>query len=124
LGEDSGGSLGIGRQRSRFAPTARRIPLVASLLLASLPLLAQATDAPVASRGELLYRTHCIACHTTQVHWREQKLARDWASLTAQVRRWQANAGLRWPESSIEDVVRYLNTTIYRFPDEAPKQAG
>lgn len=27
---------------------------------------------PTASRGELLYSTHCIACHSTQIHWREK----------------------------------------------------
>ena len=34
-----------------------------------------------ASRGELLYSKHCIACHTAQVHWRDKKLATDWKSL-------------------------------------------
>jgi len=34
------------------------------------------------SRGELLYSTHCIACHTAQVHWRDKKQATDWELLT------------------------------------------
>jgi mono/diheme cytochrome c family protein len=37
------------------------------------------TTAP--SRGQLLYGNHCVECHTTQMHWREQRLARDFASL-------------------------------------------
>ena len=68
-----------------------------------------------ATRGELLYSTHCIACHTTQVHWRDQKLARDWATLSQQVRRWAGNAGLGWSDEEIVDVARYLNATYYRF---------
>lgn len=59
---------------------------------ASLPTAAQPDDA---SRGQQLYSTHCIGCHTVQMHWRAQKTARDWPTLKAQVR---------------------LNDTIYRFP--------
>lgn len=95
----------------------RVLPVLA--LAIALPLLAQA---PVASRGALLYETHCIACHDTQIHWRDGRLATDWASLSAQVRRWQANIGLQWTNDEVDDVVRHLNSTIYRFPDPAPKQ--
>ncbi|MEO8302560.1 MAG: cytochrome c [Betaproteobacteria bacterium] len=89
-----------------------------------MPLLAQSAVRPAVSRGALLYETHCIACHDAQVHWREDRLATDWASLSAQVRRWQANTGLQWTDDDIAAVVRYLNTTIYRFPDQAPKRIG
>ena len=104
--------------------TSMRMLVLVLLLLAAPPTPAQTSATPAPSRGELLYRTHCIACHTTQVHWREKRLATDWASLTAQVRRWQSNVGLQWPDRTIEEVVRYLNSTIYRFPDHAQKQTG
>ncbi len=68
------------------------------------------------SRGELLYSTHCISCHTTQMHWRDKKQATDWASLRVQVRRWQDNAGLGWNEADIREVTLYLNESIYRYP--------
>lgn len=68
------------------------------------------------SRGELLYSTHCIACHTTQMHWRDQRLATDWASLKALVRRWQGVAQLGWNDDDIVEVARHLNDSIYRFP--------
>jgi len=45
------------------------------------------------SRGALLYATHCNACHTLKFYWRERKLATNWDSLKAQVRRWQASLG-------------------------------
>ncbi len=68
------------------------------------------------SRGELLYETHCNACHTSKIHWREQKLATDWNSLKVQVRRWQASMGLDWSEEEITDVTHYLNAVHYGFP--------
>jgi mono/diheme cytochrome c family protein len=75
------------------------------------------SQAQTQTRGELLYATHCIACHTTQMHWRDKKLASDWASLEAQVRRWQGEALLHWSEDDIIAVTRHLNQGIYRFPD-------
>ena len=69
-----------------------------------------------ASRGELLYSTHCIACHTAQVHWREKKLATDWKSLKSQVRRWQNASDKKWGEQDISEVAHYLNTLHYHYP--------
>lgn len=68
------------------------------------------------SRGALLYSTHCIACHTEQMHWRTLRRARDWDTLKAQVRRWQGEQRLQWSEEDIEAVAAHLNDTIYRFP--------
>jgi mono/diheme cytochrome c family protein len=76
-------------------------------------------DAPPmrdATRGELLYSTHCIVCHGGQVHWREKKLATDWESLQSEVRRWQGVAGLGWSDDDIAQVARYLNALHYRYP--------
>jgi len=75
-----------------------------------------AQPVPDNSRGELLYTTHCVGCHTGQVHWRDNKLATDWSSLRKQVTRWQANTGLAWSDEDIVAVTRYLNTLYYRFP--------
>ena len=72
-------------------------------------------------RGELLYSTHCNACHASKIHWREKKLATDWRSLKAQVRRWQANTGLGWSEEEVTDVTRYLNAAYYHFPASGKK---
>ena len=79
---------------------------------------------PEVPRGELLYATHCIGCHSTQVHWREKKLATDWGKLLAQVQRWQANANLGWSEDEIFEVARYLNALFYRLPMPAEKTIG
>jgi len=87
------------------------LPVLAFVLAAA----AHAQDAG-ASRGQLLYGNHCVECHTTQVHWRDQRLARDWGTLKVQVRRFQGIAGLNWSDDDVDAVARYLNDTIYRFP--------
>ena len=84
----------------------------------AMPVVAAAfTQAALAqSRGELLYTTHCIACHTTQMHWRDNRRATDWNGLAAQVRRWQGTALLNWSEPDVLDVTGYLSERFYRFP--------
>ncbi|WP_205960652.1 cytochrome C [Ramlibacter rhizophilus] len=87
-----------------------------ALIFAAALLLAPPVSAQVPDRGRLLYETHCIECHTTQMHWRDQRLAQDWDSLRAQVQRWQGTARLQWSEADIDEVTRHLNETIYQFP--------
>lgn len=70
---------------------------------------------PDATRGELLYSTHCIPCHSTQVHWRDKKLISDLNSLQAEVRRWQKISRLGWSDDDIEEVARYLNARYYHY---------
>jgi hypothetical protein len=90
-------------------------------MVAGMCLLAGAASAE--SRGEMLYTTHCIACHTTQMHWREKRVATDWDTLREQVRLWQGRAQLSWSEADIVEVTRYLNKSIYRF-GEATQQTS
>lgn len=78
--------------------------------------LAQAQTKSEFMRGELLYSTHCIGCHSTRLHWRDRRVAKNWASLKVEVDRWQAVSGLRWSEEDVTDVARYLNALHYRFP--------
>lgn len=98
------------------------ISLSMVLALACSAAQAQAASVPAGStvvptsRGQALYGTYCIACHNTQVHWRDAKLATDWPSLKAQVNRWQERAGLAWSNADVVEVARYLNDAIYRYP--------
>ena len=78
--------------------------------------IANAQSATDTSRGELLYSTHCIACHSAQIHWRDKKIATNWITLKEEVGRWQRTAGLGWREEDVTAVARYLNTLYYRFP--------
>lgn len=68
------------------------------------------------SRGELLYSTHCITCHSAQMHWRDKKVATNWTSLKEEVRRWQRTSGLGWSEEDVTAVASYLNAQFYHFP--------
>jgi hypothetical protein len=77
--------------------------------------LAQAPPS-VEPNGELIYRTYCIGCHTTEVHWREKRLATDWASLKFQVRRWLMNNGIGLGEDEVTALAGYLNRLYYNFP--------
>jgi len=88
-----------------------------------LVLAASAGPACAQSRGELLYTTHCIACHTTQVHWRDQRRATDRDSLREQVRLWQKRSSQSWSEEDIDEVTRYLDESIYRFGQAAGRAA-
>jgi len=91
--------------------------LILAVLFVSFGNLANADTQPIrdATRGELLYSTHCFACHSTQVHWREKKLVNDWKSLQSEVSRWQEVSRLGWGDEDIEDVARYLNVLYYHY---------
>jgi len=93
---------------------ASHLPALLIALAASTSMHAQTTTTP--TRGQLLYDTHCVACHTQQIHWRDAGVVRNWNELRAQVTRWQAAARLGWTEDDIGQVTRYLNATIYRLP--------
>jgi mono/diheme cytochrome c family protein len=77
--------------------------------------LVSALSAHAQSRGELLYSTHCVACHTAQMHWRDRRAATDWQGILAQVRKWQGAASLSWSEQDVDAVARYLNDSFYHF---------
>lgn len=96
------------------------VHLPGALLLALAAAAAAAQPSP--SRGELLYATHCVACHTSERHWRDKRQAVDWASLRQQVRLWQASALLGWSEDDIGQVTRHLNDSFYGF--DPSEEAG
>lgn len=98
------------RHRRRMPPWRAAAVLAAALLCSA------AAPAQTPTRGELLYGTHCITCHTAQMHWRDRRAATDWATLRLQVRRWQGAASLGWSDDDIDEVARYLNDTVYRYP--------
>lgn len=95
-------------------------------MLASTGTLGMSQGVVPVSKGELLYTTHCVTCHTTQMHWRDERKATDWSSLKAEVRRWQGTAGLTWSDEDVTEVARHLNDTIYKYPQTGNRlsQAG
>jgi hypothetical protein len=107
----------------RCPPLRGLVAAAAALVLTFGPAWAQAQQA-VPSRGELLYDTHCKACHTTQLHWRDRRQAGDWPSLKGWVGHWQRELGLGWSESDIVDVARYLNERYYHHPQGSDRSAA
>ncbi|PKO54100.1 MAG: hypothetical protein CVU26_03370 [Betaproteobacteria bacterium HGW-Betaproteobacteria-2] len=90
---------------------------LAIMLLLTLPGIAIADDHQDAqmSRGEMLYRNHCIECHNQQIHWRDGRIAADLNGLKKEVERWQDAIGVKWTEEEVNEVSRYLNSTYYFY---------
>jgi mono/diheme cytochrome c family protein len=91
----------------------RKSVLVTLFALSGFVAHAEAPPERAASRGELLYSTHCIACHDVEVHWRDKKIVTDPASLLTEVSRWQEAGKLGWGSEDIAEVARYLAATQY-----------
>jgi hypothetical protein len=100
----------------RLVPRGLLAAALAAPLAASAQQPAAANDNDRPSRGQLLYQTHCIGCHTTQMHWRDRRLATDWVRLVALVAQWQERQRLAWSPDDVIEVVWHLNDTIYRHP--------
>jgi hypothetical protein len=87
------------------------------MLLLALPGIAIADDHQDAqmSRGEMLYRNHCIECHNQQIHWRDARIAKDLNGIEREVQRWQDAIGVHWTSDEVNEVSRYLNRTYYLY---------
>jgi cytochrome c2 len=68
-----------------------------------------------ADRGKALHDKHCMQCHDTKVYTRENRFIDSRAALQKQVQRCQLNAGARWFDEDVNDVVEYLNQTFYHY---------
>lgn len=91
-------------------------PLLSCAALACLlPLATLAAEPPDLERGKALHETHCVLCHDASPYQRTARLAKDYASLRDQVRRWQDNSGLQWSAADIEAVTAHLALTWYGF---------
>ena len=113
-----------GDERSTRKRRIFRLTVLGFLVLIAARGVAAQTTAP--DRGALLYDTHCVSCHTEQVHWRNKRLPRDWDGLRAQVNRWQDVQSLHWSEDDVTAVTRLLNDRYYGFapPAGVPDHPG
>jgi cytochrome c5 len=96
--------------------------LAAIFAMAVAPAFGQPGPGP--TRGQLLYNTHCIECHSVQIHWRDTHKAQDWDGLVKWVTQWQATLDLDWTRADITAVARHLNENIYGFaaPSDQARQ--
>jgi hypothetical protein len=65
-------------------------------------------------RGQLLYENHCLACHESQVHIRENHKVHNQDGVYHEVVRWAEEMQLPWRVSEIRDVSGYLYQRYYR----------
>lgn len=72
---------------------------------------------PAASRGQLFYENHCLACHESVVHIRERHKVRTMDDLRAWVVLWAEELNLNWGPSEVEEVMRHLNRRYYHFDE-------
>ncbi len=64
-------------------------------------------------RGRLLYENHCLACHESQVHIRNNQKVHTLGGVNREVIRWSEELKLTWRASEINDVSHYLYRTFY-----------
>lgn len=69
------------------------------------------------SRGQLLYETHCAACHDQSVHNRKPRKADSIGKIKYWVTRWSTELKLSWSSSDIDAVAQYLNSKYYKFKE-------
>lgn len=81
-------------------------------LSVALPAAAAAQDQP---RGQLLYETHCGACHYERVHQRKKSAVKNLSELRDMVARWAPQTSHRFTLDELEAVVQYLDRSHYRF---------
>lgn len=93
-----------------------RIALI--VLAAAAVVLGTAWRASAADRdrGMVLYEARCVACHSTGVHVRENRRAKNFDDVREWVTRWSNFLGSDWGPTEIDDVSRYVNERYYNFP--------
>lgn len=89
--------------------------LLWGVLLSGLLLSPVAVFSADAQRGKALYENHCIKCHESTLHLRENRRSKTVEDVRSQVVRWSQELGLGWGYEEIEDVRRYLSSTFYNF---------
>ncbi|MEB4590961.1 hypothetical protein VSS37_08235 [Candidatus Thiothrix sp. Deng01] len=65
--------------------------------------------------GQAIHDANCISCHDSGVYTRADHKMQDYAMLSAQVRRCDANLGARLFDEDLDKVTDYLNDTYYHF---------
>ena len=91
--------------------------MVYPLLLLTTMVMTAPAQAAAASieHGKILLEQHCTRCHDTRVFTRPDRRIHSLEALKKQVERCELNVPVHWPQSDVDDVVAYLDTTFYKF---------
>lgn len=95
--------------------------LCTAILFCTLSSTAMAADI---ERGKSLHDDNCIECHVSiqggdgsGIYTRADRRIDSLPALRTQVKRCKNSMGVSWPEDQIDDVVAYLNSMYYKFPE-------
>ena len=68
-----------------------------------------------AAKGKALHGRHCTGCHATGVYTRPDRGVRSVEGLTGRVRLCNTQLKTGLSNDELNDLVRYLNESFYRF---------
>ena len=92
------------------------------VLLAIISLSARALMLGDAEKGRIAHDSKCVACHTAQfggdgsgIYLRTQRRVKSAEGLIKQVEFCNRQTGAGFSEEQINDVIKYLNESFYRF---------
>lgn len=91
----------------------------ATLLLISLTLDAGSAQAALlpgdAAKGKALHGKQCVACHDTSVYTRANRRIKSPEGLIGQVNNCVRQTGLKLDRDQINDLVKHLDESFYKF---------
>lgn len=64
---------------------------------------------------DLYYEAECQKCHTSEDYTNKNRKVKDFAKLQWRVKRCDFTMDAGWFDEDIEDVVKYLNNSFYKF---------
>lgn len=91
------------------------ISICALALCASQAFAAKETSAQAIAHGKELVQKNCTRCHGDEVYTRPNRRVTSLAGLGKQVRRCKDNIGIQLFDEDVNDIVKYLNATYYKF---------
>ncbi|MFC1665613.1 c-type cytochrome, partial [Pseudomonadota bacterium] len=71
-------------------------------------------------RGKSLYENHCMECHTSVVHVREDHKAKSINEIQQFIIRWVNYKKIPWTMEEVQDVLAYINEQYYHYGEKSP----
>jgi mono/diheme cytochrome c family protein len=86
---------------------------VALAIFASGQVLAESFE-----RGQELYENQCGECHNKLTTLNKNNKIKTLSELRERITNWATHTGSEWGDSEIDDVLYYLNMSIYHFTEK------
>lgn len=91
--------------------------LIAVLVTHALWLFPNQAGAQNPGRGQELFEHHCQSCHF-DFHERRDRHVKSLSELKSRITAWSTHTSTEWGDDEVEDVLRYLNSSFYKFPEK------